>query len=219
MYNDNMFSNFLIFFKKSWSDFLEAIGNLILFFPYFFSVPVLLKTLFSPWKKISSKKSGTGFSIDEWFNRLSLNLISRVIGLILRSSIIQFYFLLQAFFILLLPAMTIGYFLLIPFSFLKSITEKGEDSKKEEERLRFLGTHLLNQENYPLVMKWFEKYYSKYIQRSIWWKKTNLFSFPPIARDWAWGYTPTIDEYTLDLTSTAYQAKIKNIVDREKEIF
>ena len=39
-----------------------------------------------------------------------------------------------------------------------------------------------------------------------------------MARDWAVGYTPTLDQYGQDLTSFSYQNKTLTIIDREKEI-
>jgi len=49
------------------------------------------------------------------------------------------------------------------------------------------------------------------------WKISNLFLIPPLARDWAVGFTPTLDEYTEDLTASQYQLHRKHIIDRQKE--
>ena len=75
------------FFVKSFTDFLEGLFNLFVFFPYFFSINTLFKTLFSPWKNLVSKKTSVGFSFEDWFSRLSFDLISR--GLVVKSIIHQ----------------------------------------------------------------------------------------------------------------------------------
>ncbi|MDO8741661.1 MAG: AAA family ATPase, partial [Candidatus Roizmanbacteria bacterium] len=73
-------------------------------------------------------------------------------------------------------------------------------------------------ENYPFVESWFEKYYQQHLKKISWWKLSNLFSYPPLARNWAVGYTPILDQYAIDLATSTYLYHIKNIVDREKEI-
>lgn len=213
-----MHNNLLTFYKEKLNDFIQAVINLFLFLPYFFCVPNLLKTLFSPWKNLISKEKTAGFSLNVWLTVLSFNAISGTIGFIMRSAIILFYFLLQAIFLILLPFIFIIYFLLIPLFYLVSLSEKTEEEKKETARLKFIGSRLLNHENFATVTNWFEDYYKTYIFKAKWWKLSNLFSVPPLARDWAVGYTPTLDQYSQDLTSYSYQIKTLSIVDREKEI-
>src|SRR3989344_3371320 len=84
-------------------DFLEASGNFFIFLPYFFSVSTLLKTLFLPWKNLTVKKKSRAFSLNEYFNVFSFNLVSRTIGFIMRLSIVFFYLLVQAVYLMLLP--------------------------------------------------------------------------------------------------------------------
>jgi len=108
--------------------------------------------------------------------------------------------------------------LLIPILYIEYLYQKTEVEQKEIARLNFVGARLLNQENYKTVASWFEDYYLMHIHKTNWWKRSNLFSIPPLARDWAVGFTPTLDQYGQDLTSSSYQNKTLNIVDREKEI-
>lgn len=193
-------------------------ANLVVFLPYFLSISTLLKTLFSPWKNLQAKKTIHGFSLEEWFNRFSFNLISRLIGLIMRLLVIIFYLTAQFLFFLFIPIFFLFYLLALPLLFIKMKMDKTEAEKKDILKKKFISNHLLQKENQMKVEQWFENYYRHYCQKSLWWKKSNLFSIPPLARDWAMGYTPTLDEYADDLTSPAYQTRMKNIVDREKEI-
>ncbi|PJB88133.1 hypothetical protein CO083_03375, partial [Candidatus Roizmanbacteria bacterium CG_4_9_14_0_8_um_filter_34_12] len=87
--NTKSFSHFL---KSSFHDLIEALINLFIFFPYFFSVSTLFKTLFSPWKNLITKKTSRGFYFGEWITRLGFNLMSCCIGAWIRLSILIFFF-------------------------------------------------------------------------------------------------------------------------------
>lgn len=199
-------------------NFIESYVNLLIFLPYFFSIPTLFKTLLSPWKNMYAKKTIRGYNLAEWASRKSFNTISRVLGLFMRLSLILFYFLTQLILILALPMVLILYLMFLPLlSLIRRLNKNGE-RKKEEERVKFIGQHLLNQENYKAVELWFEQYYKEKVEHSKWWTLKNLFAIPPLARDWSYGYTPTLDEYCLDMTSQAYQSNIKSVQDRREEI-
>jgi ATP-dependent Clp protease ATP-binding subunit ClpA len=208
----------LSFLRKTVHDFFDGALNLFIFFPYFFSVSALFKTLFAPWKNIVTKKTGRGFSLTEWSGRLFFNLISRLIGAAMRSSILLFYAILQCLYVVLLPFIVILFFSVLPVLFIIFMIEKTEDEKKEMMKNAFLSTHLLRQGNKQAVVSWFESYYQNHLQKKDWWKLQNLLSIPPLARDWAVGYTPLLDEFTEDLTRAEYQNHIKNVVGRKKEI-
>ncbi|KKR10441.1 MAG: clp protease ATP binding subunit [Candidatus Woesebacteria bacterium GW2011_GWA1_39_21] len=55
---------------------------------HYFSLPVLVRTLFYPWKRLESDDTGPGFSISRYFENLSFNLISRLIGAIVKVILI-----------------------------------------------------------------------------------------------------------------------------------
>ena len=206
------------FYGQTLRNFFEAIFNLTVFLPYFFSITNLFKTLFYPWKNLYSKKTKPGFSFDEWMNRFFFNSISRVIGFFMRLSIIFFYFLIQVLFFLIIPPSLVIFFFLIPFIFILSLFEKTEEEIKNKKKTRFVNNHLTKTENTIFVEQWFEDYYHLFIRKQKWWKLNNLFTYPPLARDWSSGYTPVVDQFCDDLTSSSYQLKTKNIIDREKEI-
>lgn len=212
-----MQKNFIIYYKSQLKNFFEAVINLFIFLPYFFSIKTLFKTLFSPWKNLVSKKTMTGFSFSGFFSRLAFNGISRIIGAVMRISILAFYLCLQSLYILILPFFILFYLLIIPFLYLENIITKTNDDKKIFHDI-FISTHLQKEENRLIVEQWFETYYKKHLLKQAWWKISNLFTIPPLARDWAVGYTPTLDEYSEELTLYEYQRPRKNIVGREKEI-
>ena len=62
---------------------LRGWRNYILFYSNYFSVPTLLKTFFSHWRRYYSSY-GKGFSIARYSEAFVFNMMSRIIGAILR---------------------------------------------------------------------------------------------------------------------------------------
>ena len=62
---------------------LQAWKNFLRFNFNFFSIPLLIKTLFSYWKRYYWVR-GRGFNFSEYFNVLFSNLTSRILGAIIR---------------------------------------------------------------------------------------------------------------------------------------
>ncbi len=213
-----MHQNFVQYAKKSSSDFFEALTNLLVFFPYFFSVKNLLKTLFSPWKNLVTKKTTRGFSFSEWINRLSLNLISRAIGSSMRISVLIFFVLTEILYVLFIPFLVLLFTLFLPLSYFHYLLNKTEEEQKKALKKDFLATHILKPENIPAGEQWFEQYFNTQIYKIQWWKLSQLLAYPPLARDWAVGYTPALDEFTEELTTPIYQSRFKSIVGRKNEI-
>src|SRR3989344_2524205 len=180
IYTQNMSKNFIHYFKSSLKNLLEATTNIVLFLPYFFSIPSLMRTLYFPWKNLVTKDRSVGFSFNRWASVVGFNLISSMIGFVMRSSIILFYFFFQSLFLLFLPFILVTYIFCIPFFYLFSSLQKSEEELKEEFRLKFIGSHLLDHANYNKVANWFEDFYQKYLHTTRWWKRKNLFSIPPL---------------------------------------
>ena len=65
----------------------KAWRNILLFNLEYFSLPLLLKTIFAPWRKIQWS-AGKGFNIARLLEALVSNLISRVLGALIRSVLI-----------------------------------------------------------------------------------------------------------------------------------
>jgi len=213
-----MSKNFWQYYWDSLHDFGEAVINIFIFLPYFFSTSKLLRTLFHPWRNLVVKKTITGFSVSDWGNRFAFGFISRSIGLTMRLSIITFYFIFQTLFMVLLPFISLSFFIFSPFFYFMSMFQKTSQEEKDIIKKKFIENRLLNRENNNQVEDWFEIYYKNHLKKISWWKLENLLSYPPLARDWAVGYTPILDQYATDLATNTYLHHIKNIVDREKEI-
>lgn len=213
-----MSNKFSDFFTHSIKNFFNGLINIFIFLPYFFSVKTLFSTLFSPWKRIVSEKTRRGFSLADWFNRWSFDMISRGMGFVMRTSLIIFYFILQCLLIILLPIILLIYVILLPFLFLITLFSKTDEEMKQEAKQLFISRHMLKEENFQIVEQWFERDYAKNHINNEWWKLENLTATPPLARDWSIGYTPTLDEYTVDLTNSSYQTHIyEHMIGRKKE--
>jgi len=196
--------------------FFTAIFNFFIFLPYFFSIKTLVKTLFYPWKNMGYSKEITSFSL--WLEKNFFNLVSRTIGFFMRFSLITFYLLVQFIFIVLIPFLFLIYFVLnlvLSFAFL---FKKTPSEKKQEELKKFIKFHLLEEKNKDKVIEWFNEYYQEREKKNKWWEKENLFLYPPLARDWAYGYTYLLNHYSDELTSENYLQGKPSIIDRDKEI-
>lgn len=85
--------------------------NFILFVANYFSIVLLFKTLFNPWKRIS-ESYGRGFDIGKFFSALTLNVLSRSIGFIMRSAAIFMGVLAEIFVLIFGAAFLILWFFL-----------------------------------------------------------------------------------------------------------
>ncbi|MCR4263218.1 MAG: AAA family ATPase [Candidatus Roizmanbacteria bacterium] len=62
--------------------------NLLVFIPYYFSMGTLLATFFTPWKRYYWKRKKRGLHIGEFLYVVVSNLISRLIGVFLRTVVL-----------------------------------------------------------------------------------------------------------------------------------
>ncbi len=198
--------------------FFEGLINIFLFLPYFFSVEILLRTLFAPWKGLSDTSTSRGFSLSAMGNRFMFNLISVWIGATIRLVMIGIFFLVQTIFILLIPFIILFFFALLPVLMLWDVITPSAHQKKERAKQRFLRTHLQDQNNAPYAAQLFEMHYDRLWDRAQWWKLKNLFQTVPLASDWAAGYTPTLDRYATEISTAAFHKRTLHIVGRDAEI-
>ncbi len=198
-------------------NYFEAIINLFIFFPYFFSIGPLFKTLFSPWKKITAVRKKKP-SLGEWASDLMFDMISRWIGFFMRCSIILFYILTQVMYIIIIPFLLLWLVVSLPIAALTFAFTESEKERKARFKEQFIVNHMLTPSSKLMVEKWFEYMYDMMLKPRHWWKLQQLMTVPPLARDWAVGFTPTLDNYADNLTDPGYQLKIRNhIIGRESE--
>ena len=72
-------------YTRAFSDFFRIWKDMLWFCIHFFSLPNMVHTLFSPWKRMSEEKAG---GIEGFFSSLIVNIIMRVIGFFMRSILI-----------------------------------------------------------------------------------------------------------------------------------
>lgn len=93
--------------------FLFGIWNdYILFASNYFSLPILLKSLFAPWRRYKWNYP-KGFNIVEFFNTLISNIFSRFLGALVRVVLISIGILFQIF-VLLIGIAVILFWILLP---------------------------------------------------------------------------------------------------------
>lgn len=245
-------------------------SNLAEFGWYYFSVPFLVRTLFSPWKRVIRVKRKPGFSFEELGDIISYNVVSRVIGFMVRSvTILTGCLLTLAFMVLGLLALILWYvtpgiwypfylrttrpplwkrvldqpndqtalslILRSPFGqFLQARTTVTEQEMlgaiSTNQELKFIGTkdmiehwvpayflylflhnpqlralfdHVtVRDEDMQFLINWFRAYESTYLIRKPFWDRDTLLHIPSIGRDWVYGFTPTLESMTIDLSMT-----------------
>jgi hypothetical protein len=92
---------------------LQVWKNYLMFAANFFSVPLLLKTFFSPWRRYNWRYP-KGFDLTEFFNTLISNAFSRFLGAFMRIILIVMGILFQIFVALAGLIFFLGW-ILIPF--------------------------------------------------------------------------------------------------------
>ena len=107
-----------IFFQwLSWQFFempqniLSAWRNFLLFNLNYFSIPLLIRTLFSHWRRYKWSY-GKGFSFSKYIEVFFSNLISRLIGAILRTFLIIIGLIIEIFIIFIGAFIFLGWLIL-----------------------------------------------------------------------------------------------------------
>ena len=87
--------------------------NLLWFFYHFFSMPLILKTLFRPIFRIhASSAPGTGLDLERIFENLTVNVIARIVGVFLRIIVIGIGSIAELIVLLLGPLIFLAWFIL-----------------------------------------------------------------------------------------------------------
>ncbi len=75
-------------YSEAYKELFSVCKNLIWFVVHFFSLPQLLKTLFSPWRRIVEEKK-KAWDLEDFASRILINILSRIIGAIMRLLVIS----------------------------------------------------------------------------------------------------------------------------------
>ena len=73
-------------YGRAYSSALVTGGNFMWFIVHFFSMPLLLRTLFSPWKRIQEEHDKQG--LEDYFATIAVNVMTRVFGFCVRIFIL-----------------------------------------------------------------------------------------------------------------------------------
>ena len=79
---------FLWHYSVAYADIIGICRNYLWFVNHLFSVPDLLKSLFSPFKRIKEEKVNILKSPQDFFGNLVVNTLMRIVGAILRTALI-----------------------------------------------------------------------------------------------------------------------------------
>lgn len=74
-------------YGRGYSELMSILENFLLFILHFFSLAILFKTLFHPWRRMS-ESHGSGLELETFFSALLVNTIMRLVGFVNRSVII-----------------------------------------------------------------------------------------------------------------------------------
>ncbi|MCC6290465.1 hypothetical protein IT398_00045 [Candidatus Nomurabacteria bacterium] len=82
--------NYLVWhYTVAWGDLSRIYRDFLWFIYHFFSLPVLLKTLFSPWRRLGEAYPGR-FNLSEIFASFFINTFMRLIGFLIRFLLVVF---------------------------------------------------------------------------------------------------------------------------------
>lgn len=205
---------------SSFSTLTQALVNIFIFLPYYFSVDVLFHTLFEPWKRVVPTEKRVGFSFTDYFNDLAFEWVSRGIGFVIRTATILTYIVVQVLYVPF-ALLLVGVYAIVIFPILQlsKMFGKSESERLSDEKQAFIGSHTHDPNHVPEVEVWFDTWHAKQSHHSRWWELDNLFNTIPIGRNWAQGYTPILDQYVVDLSETASKYEDRPMtIGRESEL-
>jgi hypothetical protein len=110
--SENLFLSWVFWhFWEVPKEILKSWRNFLIFGLNYFSIPLLLKTLFSPWRRYRWLYP-KGLDIGKYFEVFISNLISRILGLTMRSILIIIGILIEIFIIFLGLIVFLGWLIL-----------------------------------------------------------------------------------------------------------
>ena len=188
---------------------------MFIFIPYYFNVGNHVRFFFSPWKRIVIRKTSRGFSLQESIERLIGNLASRGIGAALRFMVITAACAVLTLYVLAFPVLALLLMLVAPAMGLWNVlypAAKREQSRRD----MFIHDHCLEPEHRAAVLEWFARWWQARERDQDRFSLEHLLSVPPVGRDWHFGFTPTLDQYSSTLQG--FEVMGEGLSDRDEEI-
>ncbi|OHA26650.1 MAG: hypothetical protein A3D52_03135 [Candidatus Taylorbacteria bacterium RIFCSPHIGHO2_02_FULL_44_36] len=75
-------------YSEALADWWRIVGNFVWFFFHMFSIGLLLRTLFSPFKRMQEERKKGGFKFEDWGGAIIINVLMRLIGFGVRTMLI-----------------------------------------------------------------------------------------------------------------------------------
>jgi hypothetical protein len=79
---------FVWHYGRGLADMFGVFGNLNWFLFHFFSIPVLLRTFFSPFQRLSERYGGNILDLGYMLGSFAVNVVMRLVGMVLRTFVI-----------------------------------------------------------------------------------------------------------------------------------
>ncbi|MFH0864513.1 MAG: ATP-dependent Clp protease ATP-binding subunit [Candidatus Gottesmanbacteria bacterium] len=133
-------------------------NNLLYFLLHFFSIPYLIRTLLAPWKREVFTYQGPGFHIEKYLEVIVINLISRIIGMIIRTLTISAWIIITFIAIIIFTIITFFYLILPVISLPIFLGAKEKQSHLPVKLIAKYGSN-----SQPLFQKFFQNEFGQFI--------------------------------------------------------
>jgi ATP-dependent Clp protease ATP-binding subunit ClpC len=205
--------------------------NLLWFLNNFFSLKLLLKTLFQPFKRLQEYR-GKGFDLQRFFETLIINIMMRLVGFLMRSIVIILGIIIETFallggiialiFWIFLPLLIFPLILLIPL-FYFCFNKKRQEKRRAKFIDNFALIHSLplkkeqiKKEHLLSAVEWGKRVYEAKQKKSRWWLKENLARIPGIGKNWCYGAAYLLDKFSRDFMSFQVFSSLHSIGHEQK---
>ncbi len=75
-------------YGKAIVDYINIVRNFVWFFYNFFSLPLMVRTLFAPFRRLGESYEGKGLHFEAFFTALTVNTLMRLVGFVMRTLLI-----------------------------------------------------------------------------------------------------------------------------------
>ena len=100
-------------YGEALTDWWRIVGNFIWFFFHMFSIGLLLRTLFSPFKRLQEERKKGSWKFENWGGAIIINVLMRLVGFSVRTMFIVVG-LIFIFFTAMVGAIAFVFWLILP---------------------------------------------------------------------------------------------------------